>query len=92
MVHTMSTSTQTISVTFQRSGKTVDWESGSLLELAENNQIDIGSGCRYGDCATCQTQLLSGAVEYLHETGVEPDEGWCLPCSCKPTTDVVLDA
>ena len=81
-----------ISVTFLREGVTVPWtgNSGTLLELAEANGIELDYGCRYGDCATCQTTLVSGEVAYLHPTGATPDPGTCLPCSCRPVTSVVL--
>lgn len=80
-----------ISVTFLRSAKTAKWVDGTLLDLAEANQVEIGAGCRYGDCATCQTVLIAGEVTYLHDTGVSPDPGTCLLCSCIPATSVVLD-
>jgi ferredoxin-NADP reductase len=81
-------------VTFARSGKTALWseEANTLLEFAEAHGVDISFGCRYGDCGTCMTRLIRGTVEYLHPTGASPDPGCCLPCSCKPETDVVLDA
>ena len=81
-------------VTFTRSGKTVPWtgESSSLLEFSEAHGVDISFGCRYGDCGTCMTRLIRGTVQYLHPTGASPDPGTCLPCSCKPETDVELDA
>jgi ferredoxin-NADP reductase len=81
-----------ISVTFQRAGTTVPWtdNAGTLLELAEAHGIEVEFGCRYGDCATCLTPLISGEVSYLHPTGAMPDPGTCLPCSCRPVTSVVL--
>jgi hypothetical protein len=36
------------------------------------------------------TQIVSGEVAYLHETGIEPDSNACLPCSSKPKTSIVL--
>jgi uncharacterized protein len=81
-----------ISVTFQRENITVPWNesSGTLLELAEAHGIALEYGCRYGDCATCLTPLISGEVSYLHPTGATPEPGTCLPCSCRPVTSVVL--
>ena len=80
-------------VTFARSGKTAPWnsEAETLLEFAESLGVDISSGCRYGDCGTCMTRLIRGTVQYLHTTGVQPDPGTCLPCSCRPETDIELD-
>jgi ferredoxin len=87
-------STKSLEVRFLRSGVTAQWtsEDGTLLELAEKHGVNIDFGCRYGDCATCLTLLVRGQVSYLHPTGVEPEPGSCLPCSCKPETAVDLDA
>jgi ferredoxin len=81
-------------VTFTRSGKTLSWtrDAITLLEFAEAHGIDISSGCRYGDCGTCMTRFIRGTVKYLHPTGAQPDPGTCLPCSCRPETDVELEA
>jgi ferredoxin len=81
-------------VTFSYSGDRYAWtgEYATLLELAHANDVAIPSGCEYGDCGTCLTDLISGEVEYLHETGATPDSGTCLPCSCRPTTSVELGA
>jgi hypothetical protein len=83
-----------LAVTFARSGIRVLWtgEARTLLHLAELNRVDIISGCQYGDCGTCMTRLIDGRVKYLHATGARPDRGYCLPCSCRPETEVILDA
>jgi uncharacterized protein len=83
-----------IHVEFRRSMKTANWraDAKSLLVFALENDVCISSGCEYGDCGTCLTPLLSGTVAYNHQTGIEPDPGSCLPCSCKPVTSIVLDA
>jgi ferredoxin-NADP reductase len=81
-------------VTFARSGKKASWthDANTLLEFAEAHGVDIGFGCRYGDCGTCMTRVIRGTVQYLHPTGASPDPGTCLPCSCRPETDVELGA
>ena len=85
---------RTIRVGFGKSGKTALWNvtSGSLLEFAEAQGVNISSGCRAGNCGTCLTALKSGEVAYLQETGARPEPGSCLTCVCIPKTDVVLDA
>ena len=81
-------------VTFTISGVTAQWTSaeGTLLDFAEKHGVAIDYGCRYGDCATCLTRVVEGDVEYLHTTGVEPEPGMCLPCSCRPVNDLSLEA
>lgn len=77
-------------VTFDTSGKSVAWSSdgASILELAEQNGIDIDSGCRAGNCGTCVTAIKSGKVKYLSEPGSPQEEGTCLVCIAVPDGDV----
>jgi ferredoxin len=83
-----------LQVHFALSNLSRDWDEKyeSLLDFAEDLHIDISAGCRYGDCGTCSTQLLAGAVKYNHATGIDPDQGYCLPCSCRPRTSITLNA
>jgi ferredoxin len=83
-----------IMVVFAFSNEAIPWtgEESTLLEFAEAHNIPISSGCTYGDCGTCLTDLLTGEVEYLHPTGITPEPGTCLPCSCRPKTSVTLRA
>lgn len=87
-------SAERLEVRFLRSGITAEWthSEGTLLDLAEKQGVEIPAGCRYGDCSTCLTSLVSGRVVYLHATGVTPEPGTCLPCSCRPETAIELDA
>jgi ferredoxin len=87
-------STTFITVTFSFTDETLPWtgEYPTILKLAEAYHIPISAGCEYGDCGTCLIDLLSGEVEYLHATGITPERGTCLPCSCRPKTSVELRA
>lgn len=82
-----------VEVVFARSDKTLRWkpDHGSLLEFAEQNGIQIDSGCRAGGCGTCVTALKEGEVSYLSEPDAEPEEGSCLACIAVPKTRLVLD-
>ncbi len=90
----MSESTQPLTVTFSFTGESFEWtgQYPTILNLAEAKGVSISSGCEYGDCGTCLTDLVAGQVEYLHQTGIEPEPGTCLPCSCRPKTSVDLRA
>ena len=83
-----------ISIQFEKSGKTLEWDSkaGSLLDFAEANGVPIDSGCRAGNCGTCLTAIKSGNVELLGEPGSEPEAGSCLTCISIPKDDMILDA
>ena len=80
-------------VKFSESGKSIKWQSHyeSILEAADENEIEIESGCRAGSCGTCMTKLLSGNVKYsLDDPSCEP--GHCLPCISTPDGEIELDA
>jgi ferredoxin-NADP reductase len=81
-----------LGVAFSRSGRRLEWTSGSLLELAESQGLRVESGCRSGCCGACQTAIESGEVAYdqAPEFNVEP--GHCLLCMARPKTDLILTA
>ena len=84
---------KTFTVEFARSNKIVEWTSGtsSLLELAEANGVRARCGCRAGNCGTCAIAIKCGAVGYSRPPGKDVEEGTCLPCISRPTSDLVLD-
>jgi ferredoxin-NADP reductase len=83
-----------LQVTFSRQGRTFPWNPGlsSLLDFAESHGAKIDAGCRAGNCGTCLVAIKSGSVEYLAPAGAGAEQGSCLACICKPTTDLVIDA
>jgi len=83
-----------INVTFGTSGKTLVWDPScdSLLEFAEQNGVEIESGCRAGGCGTCQTTIANGEVSYNHSPDFDPEPGTCLVCVARPKRDVTLEA
>ncbi|MES9964181.1 MAG: 2Fe-2S iron-sulfur cluster-binding protein [Candidatus Sedimenticola sp. 20ELBAFRAG] len=85
---------QPVSVTFARSGKSLAWDPGSdsLLEFAEDNGIEIESGCRAGSCGSCSTAVTSGEVDYNLEPDADIEQGQCLLCVSRPKQNLVLDA
>jgi len=85
---------ESITVTFSRSGKSVIWDqsSESLLDLAEKNNVDVSAGCRAGGCGSCQTTIEEGKVDYLQAPDFDPDPGCCLLCISRPKRDLTLSA
>ena len=81
-------------VTFQRSGVKANWSTttGSILDLAEANDINPDFICRSGMCQTCLRRVVQGTFAYFNE-GVIPPKGAddILICSAHPTSDMVLD-
>jgi len=47
--------------------------------------------CRTGVCHTCESGMLSGAVDHSPEPIEAPAEGNVLICCARPRGDVVLD-
>lgn len=84
----------TIEVEFTKSGKKLSWsaDNESILEFAEDNGIEMPSGCRAGNCGTCQVAVRSGEVNYTSEHDVDIEDGSCLTCISVPKGNLVLDA
>jgi len=83
-----------VQINFSRSNKTFAWKDSydSILDLAEDNGIEIESGCRTGSCGSCEMACTSGSVIYLDEPDFEPKEGKCLACVSIPNENLTLDA
>ena len=92
--------TQLSKVVFMRTRRDAMWskEAGTLLDLAEANDVPAQSMCRYGICGTCSTRVLSGEVSYPIPIDGEVAPGHALICSAIPArtgtgeeSTVVLD-
>ena len=77
-------------VSFRGSGRRLEWdqESGTILELAERNEIFLPSGCRAGSCGTCAAPVLRGSFVYLSKPEARVDDGSCLVCISVPCEDI----
>ncbi len=73
-------------VYFMRSGKEARWEpgSGTLLELAEARGLAPEFSCRLGNCGSCRTKILSGAVAYIKEPTADAADDEALICCAVP--------
>lgn len=80
-------------VSFARSGLDVSWDPAfkSLLELAEACDVPVQWSCRTGVCHTCESALISGAVQYDPEPVEPPADGNLLTCCSRPQGDVIID-
>lgn len=89
-----SATNTTSKVVFKKSKVAVDWTEDfeSILDAAEDCGIELDSGCRAGNCGTCEVALLLGKVKYAKEPGCEPEEGSALSCVAKPVGNVEIDA
>jgi ferredoxin-NADP reductase len=87
-------------VHFARSNRSIPWNEGgpTLLDVAHRAGVPMSSGCRAGQCGSCQTKLIQGEVEYPKGHPHHVEVGHCLPCVGVPKSsgssreEVVLDA
>ncbi|OBG30214.1 MOSC and FAD-binding oxidoreductase domain-containing protein [Mycobacterium sp. 852002-51057_SCH5723018] len=81
------------SITFSRSGLTVNWstEYASILELAEACDVPTRFSCRSGVCHVCVTGVVTGATTYVQPPLEPPEDGEVLICSAAPCSELVLD-
>jgi uncharacterized protein YcbX/ferredoxin len=65
----------------------------TLLEQAEAAGLDLPYACRAGTCGSCKVKLASGTVDVLEDQALlaeEKAQGYILPCSCIPTSDLII--
>ena len=71
-------------------------EAESILEVAQQNGINIRSGCLQGVCGVCKKRKREGEVRYEAEPSAlnldEQQEGYILPCVAFPVGKVVVEA
>ena len=81
------------SITFARSGLTVDWSQDyfSILDLAEACDVPTRFACRSGVCHVCVTGVVAGTITYVQQPLEPPAESEVLICSAAPQSDLVLD-
>ena len=81
-------------VAFSASDINASWDGrdANLLEFAERLAVAIPSGCRAGNCGSCETRIISGDVVYAEEPDFPVSPGFCLPCVCRPAGELALEA
>ncbi len=81
-----SPATTPVRIVFTASGKEARWApgSGTLLELAEARGLSPDFSCRAGNCGTCRTRVLKGAVAYDKPPAFAVPEGEALICCSVP--------
>ncbi|NND81684.1 MAG: 2Fe-2S iron-sulfur cluster binding domain-containing protein [Gammaproteobacteria bacterium] len=81
-------------VMFAKSNKELDWQpsSGTILDFAEANGINMDCGCRAGSCGTCTIAVREGTFDYIDEISAETEAGSCLACMAVPKDRLVIDA
>lgn len=79
-------SEEPVPVVFTNSLKEARWTpgSGTLLELAEARGLEPEFSCREGNCGTCRTKLVKGAVAYVKQPTAKIDADEVLLCCAVP--------
>lgn len=86
--------TEPLEIRFANSGQTLTWDGcdTNLLDLAERNGVAVASGCRSGSCGTCETEILSGEVDYVVPPSFDVAPRHCLLCVATPRAALTLAA
>lgn len=83
-------------VSFSTSGKTAPIRPDqTVLDVADELDVDIDNSCRSGTCGSCKVRLLSGQVTMEIEDSLDLDEkeqGIVLACQARALTDLMIEA
>ncbi len=91
----MPASSARFSITLMPSGRRFEAPGDtSILEAAALAGLVLPSSCRNGTCRACLCRLAEGTVRYRIEwpglTAEEKAEGWILPGSAMPVSNLVV--
>ena len=68
-------------------------EGTSILEAAENNDVDVPFACKGGVCCTCKAKVLEGSVSMIVNYGLDDhdlENNLVLTCQSLPTSEKVV--
>ena len=68
-------------------------EDEYILDIAEDNDIRLPSGCRQGNCSACVVKLICGDIDTREQKFLQPhelDEGYRLICVASPLSDCTI--
>jgi ferredoxin-NADP reductase len=79
----------------QSNKKAIAHSDETILDIADNLDVEIDNSCRSGSCGSCIVKLVSGEVEMEVDDALEEDEkqqGYILACQSIPKTPVEIEA
>lgn len=68
-------------------------ENKSILEIAEDNNINLPYSCRNGCCSTCLGKLIKGSVIHIDQTFLDEtllNQKYILTCTSYLTSDSTI--
>lgn len=64
-----------------------------ILDIAEDENIRLPSGCKQGNCSACVAKIISGKVDQSEQTFLQNQEiaaGYTITCVAYPLSDCTL--
>ncbi len=64
-----------------------------ILDIAEDENINLPSGCKQGNCSACVAKIVRGEVDQTEQTFLNPQEieaGYTITCVAYPLSDCTL--
>lgn len=68
-------------------------ENEYILDMAEDNDIRLPSGCKQGECSACVAKIISGEVDLSEQKFLKPSEieaGYIITCVATPLSDCTI--
>lgn len=69
-------------------------EDQYILDIAEEANLKLPSGCRQGDCSSCIAKIISGQVDQSEQKFLSPEEqeaGYTVTCVAYPQSDCTIE-